>query len=892
MTPRDALGRLASLVARRHRLRRYDDEVEAHLALAADDLQRRGMTPDEARHEARRQFGGIDQARERFRDASGVPALDALAQDVRHGARTVRRQPGFSLLVVVLIALGVGANTAIFSLVSAILLRPLPYPDPLRLVVVRSVVPTLAATYPSLPVAAGAYERFAAGVPAFSSMAAIRPVTETLTGTGEPARVHVGRVTPSLFPLLGMQASLGRLLGPDDDRPGAAADVVVLTHAFWMERFGGDDRVLGRALRLDDRVCTVVGVLAPGFRFPRHEELGSLITLPDRLDALRPAAFTEDERQTTVGDFDWAVIARLAPGASMAQARSQLDAIQAAIMREAGVDATLQAAVVPLHEQVVGHARRGLILLGWSVGLVMLVLAVNLANLLLARVASRAREASVRRALGASRWRIARQIVIENLLLGVAGGLLGLAVAWALLHALAAGAPLDLPRLDEVGLDPRVTAFGLAVAVLTGLVFSLLPAWRLGNANPHVALRASGRTSSDGAAPLRLRGMLVTAEVALSTVLLAAATLFGASFLRLLHVDRGFITAQVLFVELAPPATKYASTEAQVSLYDRLLAAVRSLPAIGEATLVSEPPLAGEAHVRTISVEHDQRPIAERPVLNIRYIDGGYFHAVGIPVVRGRAFDDRDRPRRVILLNARAAEALWPGQRAVGRFVRWGSDERPRPPFEVVGVVGDAREVSLYKVPYLMGYVPYWTGDLDPGVSLVLKTALDAPAVASSVRQAIRAVEPQMPPPAVTSFAAVVDQAVEPERFQFLLVGAFAASALLLAALGIYGVPAFAVARRSQELGIRLALGASPRALVRMVVREGLHPVAIGLALGLAGAIAAERAIRSVLFDAGGATGWVLAGVAAIVTAIALVACYVPARRISRIDPAQSLRAD
>ena len=379
-------------------------------------------------------------------------------------------------------------------------------------------------------------------------------------------------------------------------------------------------------------------------------------------------------------------------------------------------------------------------------------------------------------------------------------------------------------------------------------------------------------------------------EVALSTVLLAAASLVGASFFRLLHTERGFTTAHIVFVDVAPSVTRYAKKEAQTALYDRLLARVRALPGITSATLVSEAPLHGEAHVRTITLEHDGRPIAERPVFNIRYIDPGYFSALGISLTRGRLFDARDRGRRVAILNDRAAAALWPRQDPLGRLFRQGDDSKPL--FEVVGTVGDAREVSLYKAPYLMGYVPYWVEGGQARMSLVLKTGILVAGIVPALRKAIWEVDSQVPVSEVATFQDVVARAVAPDRFQLVLVGAFAASALLLASLGIYGVPAFAVSRRSREMGIRLALGATPTSLVRLVVGQGLMPVLIGVSIGVAGAALASRFMADMLFEAAGIDWWAMAAVVIAVAAVALVACYIPARRVSRIDPAQAIRVE
>ncbi len=690
------LGRFRSLVARGRRLREHDDEVQTHLLLLASDLERRGWAPDAARREARRRFGGPDQIREAYRDVSGFPSVDALMQDLRYGIRMLRRQPGFSVLVVLLVAIGVGANTAIFSLVDAVLLRPLPYANPDRLMVVREVIPALEETYPSLPAASGDFLLWQARVTAFDAMAAVSAGTETLTGAGDPARLEVGRVTSTLFPLLGVTPVIGRAFTTVEDQEGRAA-VVVLSHGLWTERFGGDGAILGRRLLLNDRPYTVIGVLPAGFALPRHDQLGTLATLPSRVDVYRPAAFNAEERRSLADNFNWIALGRLRPGATVAQAESQLNAVQADIVRQLRPPQFLEfkARVIALQDQIVRQARRSLLVLTWSIGAVLLILCVNLATLLLTRATSRARESAIRTALGATRARVVRQVVLENLLLAGVGGVLGIAVAWSALGVLSAGAPVDLPRLDEVRLNAEVLAFGLGLSLLTGFIFSFLPAWRLGLTHPQAALHATGRSVSESAGSVRLRSALVTAEVALSTVLLVLAALLTASFLRLTRVDTGFRVEHIAFADLALSTTKYREGLARVQFFDLLLDRLRAMPGMGAAALVSHPPLRGEAFVQAVTLEHDTRPLTEVPIANIRLVDPDYFKVLHIVVRRGRLFDDRDRDRSVAVINERTAAALWPRQDPLGQRFHHGGNDGPLR--EVVGVVADTREVSLQK---------------------------------------------------------------------------------------------------------------------------------------------------------------------------------------------------
>ena len=881
------VGRLRSLLGRRELDVRIEEEIDQHLALAAADFERSGLDPIEARRAALRAFGGVTQTKERYRDVSGLAWADALAQDLRYALRMARRQPGFSMAVIISVALGVGANTAMLSLVDAVLLRPLAYRDPDRLAVIRVVIPDFAASYPTLPANGLGFTLWREHVRAFETLSAIDPRIETLTGLGPPERVGTARVSANLFAALGAPIVHGRDFRPEEEQEGRDG-VVIVSHAFWRARLGADPAALGRVLTLDGRPHVIVGVLGPDFRFPRGGQLGSLVTLAPHTTMFRPLAMSETER-TSFGDFDYAVIGRLRDGATWTQAKAQLDAVQADFARRSGIPAHVESAVMPLHEQIVGDARRGLTILAAAVGSVLLLLCVNLANLLLARTGERQREAAVRTALGASRRRVLRQLDIENLLLAAIGGAAGFALASGLLTTLATQLPVDLPRFDEVRLGATAVGVAVLLTVITGLLFSFVPALRLSAAPPREALASGGRSMSaqDGS---RLRSALVAGEVALSTVLLAVAGLLVVSFLKLLTVPAGFDSTGAVLATLVPSPALEDDDAARVAFFDRALAEVRVLPGVETAALVSFAPLRGEAHVHTLSREHDTRPITLRPAGNIRYISPDYFRALGIRLVRGRLFTDADRGRPVMVVNERLAATLWPGEDPIGKRLHQGDVDQPLQ--EVIGAIADTREVALQRTPVPMGYVPYWGRRVPSTATLVLRTPLDESMLAAPLRQALWRVDAGIPAPQIISLTDAVSQAVAPERFQATMVAVFAAGALLLAAVGIYGVPAYLVARRRQELGIRLALGASPRTLVSMVVRQGLVPVAAGLVLGLAGALAAGRAVSALLFEVSPSDPATLGVVVALLGAVAMVACYIPARRATRIDPVTALRME
>jgi putative ABC transport system permease protein len=883
-------GRLRTLAARRRRLRDHDEEVDLHLSLLAADLQKQGWTREAAEREARRRFGGRDQVRERYRDVSGFPSLDALTQDLRYGVRMIRRQRGFSALVVLLVGIGVGANTAIFSLVDAILLRPLPYPHAERLAVVREVIPVKADLYPSVPASSGDFLEWRSRAQAFESLAGMAPEQQTLSGGGPPVYVNVVRATADLLPMLGARTIVGRTFTPAEDFDGHE-NVAVLSHHLWVDRFGASPGAVGKTITLNGQRYTIVGVLAPGLLVPRSQQLGALVTLPDRIDVFRPTAFTAEERQGYGDNFQWVAIGRLRPGATLQQAQAQVDAVQADIARRVtGGAFELKSLLVPLQEQVVGGTRRRLLLLAGSAGAVLLVLCVNLATLLMTRTSSRARESAVRTALGASRARIVRQLLLENMMLALTGGVVGVACASAGLRALVRVIPGDLPRLDEVTMSPTALGVGLGLSLVTGLVFSLLPAWRLGRTDPQATLHATRRSSSEGRGAARVRRLLVTGEVALSTVLVSVAALLIASFARLTHVDKGFTVSESLFADFELAGPGYEDGTRRIQFFDNLLSRARGLPGARAVTLVSQRPLTGEAQVQTMLREHSTLRLAESPVVNFRFVDPGYFKALGMTLRQGRLFEMADRSHPVAVINERTAAAVWPRQNAVGRkFHRGGPDP---PVCEVIGIVSDTREVGLQKDPVAMGYLPYWA-EARTGASLMIVTdAGQIAGMAEAVRRMIAGLDPTIPAPTVTTFLQAMRASVAQERFQMWLVVAFAGCALLLASLGIYGVPAFAVARRSQEMAIRLALGAEPRSLVKTVVAQGLAPVVAGTALGLIGAIAVGRSLQSLLFDVTATDPLTLTLVVVVFIAIGCAACYLPARRIAAIDPVESLRAE
>lgn len=804
-----------------------------------------------------------------------------MLSDLKYALRSLGKSPGFTAVAVLTLALGIGACTAIFSIVDGVLLQPLTFRSPGELVWLRE---RTGGSPEPIPVNGPHFLAWRREARLFSGFALVDPGTVTLTGTGRPELLRIVGTSAHLFELLGTPPALGRGFAPEEETPGRNR-VVVISDALWRRSFSADPAIVGRAILLDGAPHTVVGVLPPGFGLAQPRGRLSGGSNADNPDLFRPRVFAAEELQDLFGRHNYGAIARLRPGVDVAAAEAELNAIDARFVADSGqTDIVLRAVVTPLHEAIVGSARRGLIVLFAAVASVLLIACVNLMNFLLAHAERRTQEAAVRQALGASRLHLLRQSLVLALLVAFAGGVLGVALAHAGLGLLLQNAPADLPRLAEVRVDGGVLAFSLGATLLTGLVFGLAPAWRFAHADPQQALGAHSRGVVGGGR--RWHGTLVAVEVGLSVVLLAAAALFAGSFARLLRNEKGFRAPAVLTAEVSIPAAPYAEPEKRLAFFERALAGLAATPGIESTAIVSLLPLQGETWVDKASFAGDPRPGAERPSVNVRFISADYFATLGIPLRAGRVFGDADRSRRVMVVSESLARQLWPGQDPVGRRLeRYPGDE-----FEVIGVAGDVRPAAD-AAPVPMVYRPYWDWAARR-MTVAVRTAGDPRSAAGAVRGAIQAIDPDVPVPTLRTMADVLGESVAPQRFQLLLVGAFAGSALLLTALGIYGVVAYAVARRGKELGIRIALGAQPADVKRLVLAQGMRPVAIGLVSGLGVALAAGRVIEALLYDTRPGDPIALGATLALLTAIALLACYLPSRRAMRVDPLTALRAE
>jgi putative ABC transport system permease protein len=809
--------------------------------------------------------------------------MAALLTDLRYALRMLARSPGFAAASVLTLALGIGANTAIFTTFDCVLLRPLPFRDPGRLVAIQEVIPKFANLAPNLPVNAKSFLEWRGHARTLEGIAMFGESLANLTSAGDPARITMARA--SMFPVLGIEPQLGRTFTEDEDRPGYDR-VVVLSDRLWSDRFHRDPAVLGSKIVLDGTPYEVIGVMPAGFEAPRTSQLQAVVVADDYAQLWKPFGLKDFEIDE-VGDFNFGCIARLKPAISAARANAELNVIQAAWLKQVPVKVEILAAIVPLQQQIAGRSRQSLILLLAAVGAVLLIVCVNIANLLLARAAGRRREMAIRTAIGARVGRLVGQTLTESMLLAAAGGVLGTLLAYWGLLAILLRAPVELPRVSEVRIDWSVAVFTFLLTVASGAFFGILPAWRMARTDPQGALRADSQTLTESRRGGRLRQILIAGEVALSVMCLAVGGLLLRSFVQLMHVDRGFQAEHAITVKLGLPAVRYPSQADTARFVRALVENVRSQPGVVEVGESNMLPLEGEGNNNLVATEGSNVPLADRPLADFRSANADFFHSMGIPLLEGRTFRECDGQRLVAAVSASLAHRMWPHADPIGKRFHQGDDRQPW--IEVVGVVGDVRGASLQKAPNPTAYLPYWQRN-QHSVGLVVRTAMDPSAAVAAVRGAIRTLDRELPIPRFETLGQLVDDSVAQRRFQLDLVLLFALAALAAATLGVYGVISQSVAQRTNEIGIRMALGASAASVWRLVLRQGLAPVSAGLAVGLAESLAAGRLLSGLLFGVRPTDPLVLGAVALALLAAAASACYLPARRATRVDPLVALR--
>ncbi|MBI3405067.1 MAG: ABC transporter permease [Acidobacteria bacterium] len=806
--------------------------------------------------------------------------MDTFLQDIRYGLRTLLRSPGFTLIAVAALALGIGANTAIFSIVNTVLLRPLPYPEAERLVWFYELQPEC----PTCPFSAPDFLDYQSQNQTFEQMAGVRQLSFNLTGQGAAERVRGAVVSHNLFSLLRVQPVIGRNFSEDDGK-GGAARVALLNYGAWQARFGGDQNILGRKLTLNNEPVTVVGVLPKGFVFSRGVELW--LNPHNRVPEVFPN-FSGDHL-TMRGMHYMPVLGRLKPGVSLTQAQADINTIVARLQKAYTSNANHGVHLVPMHEYVSGQARTPLLVLCAAVGFVLLIACANVANLLLARATSREREIAVRAALGAGRWRIARQLLTENIVLAIVGGAAGLLLAWWSVGALVQASPEDLPRVNEIGIDRVVLGFTLAVSVLTGLVFGLFPALQVSNPQLNEVLKEGGRSGSGGARRHWLRGALVVGEVAISLVLLIGAGLLARSFVRLLDVKPGFHPENLTTMWLSFSGQKYSKAGTMAQVTEQLIARIEAMPGIQGVAASNDLPLEGQDTNGDPTIEGaPPAPPGQEIMVGQHLANPGFFRAMGIPLLQGRELSARDVSGvpSVAVVNDAMAQKFWPGQNPIGKKFRLMHREGWE---EVVGVVGNVKHNGLGQPTSLDVYEPVSQNPWGY-LCLIIRTSGDRGALIAAVRREAQALDPDLPVHGVRPMEQVIAETVSSRKLTLTLIGVFASVALQLAAVGIYGVMAYAVTQRTHEIGIRMALGARREDVLKLILGQGMALTLGGVFLGLAGSYGLTRLMTSLLFSTSASDPGTFAGVSVFLIAVALLACYIPARRALRVNPIIALR--
>jgi predicted permease len=881
-------SRLLGVFRRRKLENDLDGELRAHIDALTEENIRRGMAPKEARHAAHREFGGVEQAKELYRERRGLPFLETLLQDIRFGARMFAKNPGFTCVAVLTLALGIGANAAIFSVVDAVLLRALTYRDSDRLVTLLHDGTN--------PVSAANFIDWRDQSRSFEAMGAAEYWSPNLTDVDSPEHIPGLKVTQNLFPMLGAEPQLGRVFTVEEDQKGAEHEVI-LSYRLWRRRFAGDGNVIGKAVKLDGELYTIVGVMPREFRFApfwaTHTELWV------------PIAF--GERVNSRSGNSLRVFARLKSGVTLAQARAEIATLTARLEQEfPGTNRDV--AVTPLMGQVVGKIQAPLLVLLGAVGFVLLIACANVAHMLLARAAARQKEIAVRAALGAPRARVVRQFLTENLLLTAMGACAGLLLATWGTHALVALSPADIPRVETVTIDARVVMFLLAVSVLTGVVFGLAPAMQASAVNLSDVLKEGGRGASESAGRNRLRSFLVASESALALMLLIGAGLMIRSFLALQSVDPGFNPHSVLSMVVSVAGSNEADPNRRAIFYEQLLERVRALPGVEAVGGINHLPLAGDMWGWPFVIEGRPKPRpGEAPSAVYRMVTPGYFQTMRLPLIQGRdisAVDNATAPG-VVIINQEAARTYWPGGDPLGQHISFDSGDSGSPTWlTIIGVAKNAKQEDWAAPPFPEVYLAAFQNRDFLGqagahgeamlhigyITLVARTTRDPGALFASVKNTVWSLDRNLPISQVLTMDAVVADANAQPRFEMLLLGIFAVVALVMAAVGIYGLMSYSVSRRTHEIAIRISLGASRSEVFRLVVRQGMALALVGSAAGIAGALLLSRLMVKVLYGVRPIDPITFAGVTLLLAIVALAANYIPARRAMQVDPIAALR--
>jgi len=808
-----------------------------------------------------------------------------LTKDIRHAVRGLLKRPGFTAIVVITLALGIGTNTAIFSVVNAVLLRPLPYPNPDQLVIFWGRLETRGLTLDKFLSSAQEFVDYRDRNHSFSAIAAYKFGGHDLTGDGDAERIDAARVTAQLFSVLGIQPSLGRTFSTDEDQPGRD-QVAVLSYGLWQRRFGGDVNVVGKTLVLNGVSHTVIGVMPSDFQFPNSD-----------VQVWTPMASAAKDVETIRGSHDLSIIARTKPGINLPQAQADVASIVAQTQKEHpdlyDPDSGWSVSLVTLRDQMVGDHRLVLLILLGVVSFVWLIACLNVSNLLLARAASRRHEIAVRAALGASRFQLIRQSLAETLLLSLAGGALGLLMGSLGASLIKVFNPANLPRVDEIQVDPRVVFFTLAISLITGLVFGLIPAVRASKLDLITTLNENISRLGAGKARNRLHASLIIGEVGLAMILLVGAGLLIKSFYKLQQVDMGFNPTNVVTMQLSLPQTRYAEPHKVSGFFNELVSRTERLPGVESVALVNSLPLKDFRMELPVYVEG----LPENPAsVEVLMSSPKYSTALGLELREGRFFDDEDRDNTtyVAVVNEAFTHIFLRGENALGKRVKMGGPDALFPWYSIIGVIKDVRQQGPDAAPkpqlFMTHSQPPFGNSMSPSLTLVLRTHRNPEGSIAGVRAIVRELDPELPIYDVSTMQQLLGRSVATRRFNMFVVTILSALALVLAAIGVYGVMSYTVTTRTREIGIRIALGARAVNVLSLVIKDGMKLAVLGLAIGIGGALALTRLMRTLLFDVTPTDPATFAGVAILLFVVALFACFLPARRASEFDPVDALR--
>ena len=877
------LTRLLNSATSRAQDERLREEIEEHIALQTEENLRAGLAPLEARRRAMLKFGGVEAMKQDYRAERGLPSIEDLVRDLRYAIRILRKSPGFTAVAVLTLALGIGANTAIFSIVNAVLLQAFPYPDPDQLVLIFNVPLNQPDALSAL--SNREFSQCRGQNRVFSEMAGNSFHDLTLTGAGEPSIVNTADVTPEIFSVLSAKPLAGRTLLPDDGKQGAAP-VAVVSENLWRSRFGSDPALVGQSISLDMRAFTVVGILPASFRYPDGAPRQD-VWISVAQDPLFGPRLSEPGSRVLAG------IGRLKPGVSLAEAQGEMNMLGTRLAKEfPAEDSGLTIRIEPYRQFVVGDVKSPLLILLGAVGLVLLIACANIANLLLSRATSRGREIAMRIALGAGRARMVRQLLTESALLGLLGGVAGvLLAAWGV-WSLRPFLPSNVIQINSIHIGGSVLAFALLLSLAAALAFGLAPALLATPSNLQANIKEGGeRTSQLGGQ--HVRSFLAIAEISLAMVLLVGGGLLIRSFTLVTAVNPGFDPKNVIEAEVSLPQFQYATPQQWTAFSNQLLEHLHAQPGLRNSALGGPLPMdrQGEATFAFSIVGDPPLPPGKSPTADYATVSPDYFQMMRIPLLRGRFFSDQDIPSRpkVAIISETLVRRYFPNQDPLGRQMRFGFPPDSNVSREIVGIVGDIRDAALSRKPGPMMYVPFAQAPLY-GAEVVVRSSLSASSVAAGIRQAVRSIDKNLPVTDIEPLNDALGKSISQERFRTFLLGSFSAIALMLAAVGIFGVMSYSASQRTHEIGIRIALGAGRREVLRLILGQGMKLALFGLGIGVVAAFLLTRLMSSLLYGVSATDPVTFASVAIILLSVALTACYIPARRAMRVDPMVALR--